>query len=213
MSTFYRVAYRLGFHPWEDAVEHPPFVGTIRELFDHEENGREPPYGRALDIGTGSGIWAVELAERGWQVTGIDVVDRALQRAHDRVRAAEVDVRLVQGDVAALREAGVDGGFRLLLDTGTFHGLNRAQRQAMGREIDAVATDDATVLLLAWAPRRRGPLPRGVSVDEIQEAFPGWTLTEVGPTHFEAPGPVELLMKPDERWYRLRRETANGRAP
>jgi hypothetical protein len=27
------------------------------EMFDREENGREPPYGPALDLGTGSGIW------------------------------------------------------------------------------------------------------------------------------------------------------------
>jgi SAM-dependent methyltransferase len=161
----------------------------------------------ALDVGTGSGIWAVELAKRGWQVTGIDIVDRALQRARDRIQTASVGVRLVHGDVAALREAGVEPGFRLVLDTGTFHGLDSALRRAMGREVSAVATDDATVLLLAWSPQRRGPLPRGVSDDEIQTAFPDWNVTDVGPTHFEAPEPVELLMRPNERWYRLRRDS------
>lgn len=74
-----------------------------------------------------------------------------------------------------LRAAGVDPGFRLVLDTGTFHGLDSTQRRAMGREINAVTTDDATVLLLAWAPRRRGPLPRGVSRSEIEVAFPAGT--------------------------------------
>lgn len=206
MSTFYRVAYRLGFHPWEDAAEHPPFAKKIAELFEEEEHGREPPYGRALDVGTGSGIWAVELAKRGWRVTGVDIVERALQRARERVRTGGVDVRLVHGDVTALRESGVEPGFRLMLDTGTFHGLDSAQRRAMGREISAVATDDATVLLLAWTPLFRGPLPHGVSHDDIRTAFPDWNVTDVGPTHFEAPRPVELLMKPDERWYRLRRE-------
>lgn len=154
MNTFYRIAYRVGFHPWEDAVGHPPFVERITELFEREEARREPPYGRALDVGTGSGIWAVELAERGWQVTGIDIVDNALERARDRVREAGVDVRLRHADVTALRAADVDSGFRLVLDTGTFHGLDGDQREAMGREISAVATDDATVLLLAWTPRR-----------------------------------------------------------
>lgn len=206
MSWFYRIAYRLGVHPWEDAGTHPPFVETITELFAHEEDGPEPPYGRALDVGTGSGIWAVRLAKRGWEVTGIDIVDVALRRARDRARAADVDVRFVHGDVTELRSFGVEPGFRLLLDTGTFHGLDRAQREAVGRELTAVAADDATVLLLAWTPRRRGPLPRGVRRDEIQGAFPDWTVTEVGPTHFEAPAPVELLLHPDERWYRLRRE-------
>lgn len=65
MSTFYRVAYRFGFHPWEDAVRYRPFVEKITELFDDEDRGQDPPFGRALDVGTGSGIWAVELANRG----------------------------------------------------------------------------------------------------------------------------------------------------
>lgn len=206
MSTFYRVAYRLGFHPWEDAAGHPPFAEQIATLFDREERGREPPYGRALDLGTGSGIWAIDLANRGWDVTGIDIVERALQRARDRIEAADFDVDLVNGDVTALQAAGIEPGFRLVLDTGTFHGLDNAQRKAMGREVSSVATEDATMLLLAWTPRRRGPLPRGVSQDEIQAAFPDWNVTDVGPTHFEAPKPVEVLMNPDERWYRLRRE-------
>jgi SAM-dependent methyltransferase len=45
------------------------------------------PLGLALDLGTGSGIWAVQLAKRGWQVTGVELVEKALRRAHDRVQA------------------------------------------------------------------------------------------------------------------------------
>ena len=62
---------------------------------------------------------------------------------------------------------------------------------------------DGTVLLIAWAPRRRGPLPRGVSRAEVEAAFPGWDVTDMGMSGFKAPKPVELLMKPEERWYRL----------
>jgi len=148
----------------------------------------------------------VELAKRGWQVTGVDTVERALRRARERVRNAGVDMRLVHGDVTALGEAGLGSDFRLVLDTGTFHGLNNAQREAMGREVSAITRDDSMVLILGWAPKRRGPLPRGVSRSEVEAAFPRWRVTDAGPTGFEAPKPVELLMKPDERWYRLHRE-------
>ncbi len=203
----YRLAYAVGFHPWEDAEEQPAFTEKISELFEHEEGGREAPYGPALDLGTGAGIWAIQLTKRGWQVTGVDLVEKALGRARERVRDAAVEVRLVHGDVTALREADVGSDFRLVLDTGTFHGLSGAQREAMGREVGAiVASDDATLLMLAWAPKRRGPLPRGASRAEIEAAFPGWKVTDLGPTGFQAPKPIELLMSPDERWYRLRRE-------
>ena len=53
-SRCYRFAYRVGFHPWEDLAEHPPFADTLMELVAREEAGREPPYGRALDLGCGS---------------------------------------------------------------------------------------------------------------------------------------------------------------
>ncbi len=72
----------------------------------------------------------------------------------------------------------------------------------MGREIDAVASDDATLILLAWDPKRRGPFPRGVSQGEIQEAFPGWKVTNAGPTGYPPPPPLRAT----EDWYRLRRE-------
>jgi SAM-dependent methyltransferase len=202
----YSLAYRIGFHPWEDAEDQPSFTDKFSALLDDEESGRQPPYGMALDVGTGSGIWGIKLAQRGWQVTGVDIVGKALRRAHDRVREASVDMRLVQGELTELRATDVGTGFRLVLDTGTFHGLTAAEREAMGREVGAVTTPDATVLLIAWAPKRRGPLPRGVSRSEIEAAFPGWDVTDVGESGFEAPKPVELLMKPDERWYWLRRK-------
>lgn len=201
----YRLAYRIGFHPWEDAAEHAPFFEKISQLFEREEDGGEPPYGPALDLGTGSGIWAIELAKRSWRVTGVDNVDKALRRARDRARHAAIDVPFVRGDVTDLSAAGIGTGFRLVLDTGTFHGLNRADRAAMGREVSRIAAPEATVLMIAW-PRRRRPLIRGVSRGEIEAAFPGWAVTDAGPSNFLAPRPIELVLRPDEHWYRLRRE-------
>ena len=91
----YRIAYSIGFHPWEDAVRDPAFVAKVAELFQREEEGRQPPYGSALDIGTGSGIWGVELAKRGWQVTGIDIVDKAIRRGITAIAAADATVLLL----------------------------------------------------------------------------------------------------------------------
>ena len=201
----YRFAYLIGFHPWEDAATDPPFVDKISELFAREESGRDPPYGLALDLGTGSGIWGIQLATRGWEVTGIDIIDKALKRASNRVRKAGVDMRLVHGNVTDLQASGIGSGFRLVLDTGTFHDFNNVQREAMGREINAIAAPDATILLLVW-PKRRRPLIRGANRSEIEAAFPGWKVTDVEASHFRLPKVLELLLRPDEHWYRLRRE-------
>lgn len=205
MSVPYKLFYRLGFHPWEDLAEHPPFAEKLSELLDREESGSTPPYGPALDLGCGSGVWGVKLAERGWQVTGIDIVEKALQRARERVQEAGVDMQLVQGDVTDLEAADIGSDFRLVLDTGTFHGLSDPQRTAMGREITAVAAADATVLLDVFAPRRRGPLPRGARRSEVEAAFPEWKLTDVEVADTD-PDAIARLLKFDEHWYRLRRQ-------
>ena len=80
MGVPYKFFYRLGFHPWEELAEHPPFEEKLSELFEREEGGREPPYGPALDLGGGSAVWAVPLAKRGWQVTSIDMEESDLGR-------------------------------------------------------------------------------------------------------------------------------------
>lgn len=203
MSLFYALAYRVGFAPWERAATHPPAARQVEALFDREERGRRAPYGRALDLGCGTAHWSVTLARRGWQVTGVELAAGAVRAARERVRGAGVDVRIVEGDVTALRALGVEAGVRLFWDFGTVHGLTAAQRQAVGREVDAIAADDATILTIAWTPGRRGPLPRGMSRREIEEAFAGWRIADDEP--FDATGLPRPLRTVEPRAYRLRR--------
>jgi cyclopropane fatty-acyl-phospholipid synthase-like methyltransferase len=204
----YALAYAVGFHPWEDLAGHPPFAGKLLELVAREEAGQEPPYGPALDLGTGSAVWGVQLARRGWEVTGVDMVEKALQRARERVDAAGVEMRLVRGDVTVLREADVGSGFRLVLDTGTFHGLEAPERAAMGREVSAIAATDATMLLDCFAPRRRGPLPRGADRAAVEAAFPGWDVTDVEVADTQ-PDALARMFRFDERFYRLCRSASS----
>src|SRR5215470_3450764 len=115
MSAFYRIAYQVGFHPWEDLADHLPFADTLTQLIAREEGDGGPPFGRALDVGTGSGVWGVRLAQRGWNVTGVELVAKALTRARKRVAAAGVQMRIVCADVTKLRPGGVGTGFGLIL--------------------------------------------------------------------------------------------------
>lgn len=201
-GVFYRIMYRMGLTPWEEMAT-LPIAEQILGLFDRVEEGRERPYGSALDVGCGSGIWSVRLAERGWDVTGIDIVPRALRRARARSRQAGVDLLLFEADVTALRASGVGDGFDLLLDFGTVHGLRPKQRVAAGREIGAVAAPDATLLMLAFTPGHRGPLPRGMSRAEIEATYPGWTVAEEVPQDLRGAPSVVRRARPS--WYRLRR--------
>ena len=205
MSLFYQLAYTIGFAPWEAAATHPVAAKQIAEMFDREERGRQPPFGRALDLGCGRGHWSIELARRGWNVTGIDLAANAISEARGRAEKAGVRVTFVEGDLTTLREAGVGAGYdyQFFWDFGAVHGLRQAERRAVGHEVTAIAKPDATLLLLAWAPGRRAPLPRGASGNDIRDTFPAWELIDVLP--FDASGLPRLLRNVEPRFYRLRR--------
>jgi SAM-dependent methyltransferase len=51
-----------------------------------------------LDVGCGTGRHAVELAKRGYVVTGIDVSAKMLAKAAEKAKAANVNVNLIRGD-------------------------------------------------------------------------------------------------------------------
>ncbi|MGH2993919.1 MAG: class I SAM-dependent methyltransferase [Solirubrobacterales bacterium] len=149
--------------------------------------------------------WGVELAKRGWQVTGVDVVPKALRRASERAEKAGVEMRLVEGDVTKLRTTDVGSGFPFLLDFGLFHDeLTDGQREAMGREVSAVAAPGATLLMVAWAPGRRGPLPRGASRGDIEAAYLEWQVIDEEAVDISGAPFFRFVRKADPRVYRLR---------
>ena len=203
MSLWYNFLYQIGFTPWEDGALESPAAKQIDALFEREERERQPPYGTALDLGCGSGIWSVSLAKRGWDVTGIDVVPKAITRANRRAQVAGVQTRFIQGDVTALRSAGVESGFGFLLDFECFNHLKPSQREAVGREVSAVAAPDATILMLTWAPAARWLLPPGASRSDIESAFQDWTIIDEEPYDKSALPPPLKNVNP--RFYRLRR--------
>lgn len=57
------------------------------------------PPGRALDVACGEGRNAVWLAQRGWQVTGIDFSQVALDKAARLAQERDVSVQWVRADV------------------------------------------------------------------------------------------------------------------
>jgi SAM-dependent methyltransferase len=201
MGFGYQVAYAIGVTPWEGAGE--AGAEELNRWLEQVEVGRSGP-GRALDLGCGSGVHSVSLAERGWEVTGVDQVGRALSRARRLADQRGARVRFVQGDVTRLDPLKVGTEFDLLLDVGCFHGLSPAHQLAMGRSVASVAAADATLLMLAFRPGTTPrPLPRGADAALIEKAFPGWSVLETQPaTTAGMPAP---LRKAAPTWYRVSR--------
>jgi SAM-dependent methyltransferase len=203
MSRFYSIAYAVGFTPWERAGRADD--QTLPRMFAREESARGGP-GKALDLGCGSGAHTVELAERGWKVTGVDLVPKALRRARKRIAEHGVAADLIRADVTELPAETLGTGYDFFLDTGCFHGLTPAQRTAIGAAVTALAAPGASLLLLAFkagaAPR---PLPRGADRAGIEAAFPGWSVTDTEAAVTD--GMPRPLRKAAPAWYRLRRQS------
>lgn len=200
MSGFYTVAYAVGFRPWEqagqEAAEH------FGQLLDREAAERPSPPGRALDLGCGTGAHAIELARRGWEVTGVDNQSRALRAARRQAAERGARVRFLEADVTALPKAGIGAPVDFFLDVGCFHHLTEQGRRAMAGGVTALAAPDATLLLLAFAPGKRGPLPPGAGRDEVEQAFAGWKLIADEPAGIS--GMPRALRRSAPRWYRMR---------
>lgn len=197
MSIGYQVMYAVGVTPWD---EHD----TPLELMQLVEGDDAVPAGRALDLGCGTGADAVYLAQRGWKVTAVDVVAKALTAARRRAKESNVDVEWVHGSLAALGELGLTGPYGLAYDIGCFHGLRARDRAAYVEGVTALTESGATLLLFAFTPGRRGPAPRGADAAEISARFSrGWTLVDSHrDTVAQLPGP---LRNADPHWYRLQR--------
>jgi SAM-dependent methyltransferase len=200
VSRWYRFAYRIGFTPWESDAE--SMIPQFDQLLALTEESRPPPLGTALDLGCGTGRWSVRLAERGWQVVGIDVVTKAIDAASHRAEQAGVDATFKEGDVTALRAANVGSNFNLLLDMECFNWLSASDRSLEAREVNEVAAPDATLLLLVWARARRGPLPQGADRKELETMFTGWRIIDEHRYEAALPRPLKSI---DPRWYRLQR--------
>ncbi|GAA1735596.1 hypothetical protein GCM10009809_33480 [Isoptericola hypogeus] len=194
--TNYARMYRFGVTPWEGYAQ--AAAPSVAALLDREVADRTPPLGRALDLGCGRGQHTPELARRGWETVGVDVVPRAIEDAR---AAATAGVTYVVGDVTELEEAGL-GTFGFFLDVGCFQGLDAAQRTAEGRGVTALADPGATLLMLAFQPTRLRRLVEGVAQADVMAAFPAWELLDVRAADTAGLGWPMNRTRP--QWYRFR---------
>jgi SAM-dependent methyltransferase len=100
-------------------LKRPPWDTGIpdNELLEAVENG-DVRRGRAVVLGCGSGTNAIYLAERGFEVTGLDISPTALGIAEKRAQEAGVKVNWVLADVLL---PPILEPFDLIFDRGCYH--------------------------------------------------------------------------------------------
>jgi SAM-dependent methyltransferase len=118
MKLFYEVVYRYFRAPWD--------IGAREELVSLVDGGRIKPC-RAIDLGCGTGANAIYLAQRGFEVTGVDFAESAIEKAKMRAQDADVKVEFIVDDLTDLQH--ISGSFDFLLDYGVLDDLRLHQRQ------------------------------------------------------------------------------------
>ena len=192
----YDLMYRFGA-PWEgaDRVE-------LRRLVEDgrcaPETLRRPGAAatRAIDLGCGAGGVAIELAEAGFDVTGVDFSEVALRKARAAAerRGLGIDrIRFVAGDLTAGHIPGVEGPFDLLVDYGTLDDLAEAGRSAMAAYVTELARPGSRFFLFAFCGRHED-LPR-MSFGGPSKTFPGLVPGEVE-RRFEPAFRVDVIEAP-----------------
>lgn len=108
--------YELLFDNYAQKYDQESFTeGTSGECDFFELEIMYNKKNRILDIGCGTGRHSIEMARRGYAVTGLDLSQSQLKRAREKARAQGLDVEFLQGDARLLSQMNFDELFDLVL--------------------------------------------------------------------------------------------------
>jgi 2-polyprenyl-3-methyl-5-hydroxy-6-metoxy-1,4-benzoquinol methylase len=123
METNNKQWYEQLFTNYARQYQNEPFTqGTLQEVSFIEAELKDNRNSSILDIGCGAGRHSVELARRGYRVTGIDLSENMLCAARQNAQEAQVTIRFIRADARNLRtdekfDAAImlcEGGFSLM---------------------------------------------------------------------------------------------------
>jgi len=171
--------YQSGTPPWESGQPSSELQQVIAE--------DQIPRGRVIDLGCGTGINSVWLAQQGFDVTGIDFSGLAIDKARERAAAAGVTVRFLQADVLNLPDEFEP--FPFFFDRGCYHAVRRIDAQVYVRTLERLTLPGSLGLLLtgnAKSSHKPGEGPPVVSEAELHaELEPTFEIVRLREFHFD----------------------------
>ena len=174
--------YQSGQPPWESGEPSAELQRVIAA-----ENIQPCP---VIELGCGTGINAVWLAQQGFEVTAIDFSPLAIDKARQRAAAAGAAVRFVKDDVLHL--AADYDPVPFFFDRGCYHAVRHIDVQAYLRTLERVTSPGALGLLLtgnARCPSPEGQGPPVVSAEELHaELEPAFEIIRLREFYFDAIG-------------------------
>ncbi|MEM7347407.1 MAG: class I SAM-dependent methyltransferase [Chloroflexota bacterium] len=154
--------YDSGQIPWDDPLP-PPEVIEIIEIM---------PPDKALDLGCGHGRASIYLAQKGWQVDGIDFVPQAITVARQRAIEAKVQPQFHCASVTDLDF--LRGSYKFALDVGCCHALTPQQLEQYHQHLKRLIPVAGIYLLFARIQQPEGASKdnqKGISLQTIKNLF------------------------------------------
>lgn len=106
--------------------------------------------GKFLDLGTGPGTQAIELSKLGFESTGTDIAESAINKAKE----LSDDVNFVVDDI--LNSSFSDKVFDFILDRGCFHVFEPSLRKNYLNQIKRILKNDGILFLKVMSTKERG---------------------------------------------------------
>ena len=196
MRKFYRKAEgRPERLPWHQEAPPQILVSAVAARNGH---------GRALDVGCGAGVFSGWMAERGMEVTGIDLFPEAIAMARETARKKGVQPEFVQGNIFAYVP---ERPFDLVFDSGCLHSLVGGGVDAYRDQLLKWLAPGGDYVLGHWGKRHafdwRPIGPRRRSEETLTKLFaPELELVEKEVTDFETPLPFGPVVRGLGLWFR-----------
>jgi len=171
-------SYASGQLPWDTGQPEPLLVEFITS------DAVTP--GPALEIGAGTGTNAIWMAERNFDVLGVDVAPLAVERARTKIEGRALRCSFAVSDFLAAPPP--SGPFQFVFDRGCFHVFDEpAEREQFAAHVAAVLAPGGLWLSLIGStegpPREVGPPRR--SAREITLAIePALEIVELRSAEF-----------------------------
>ena len=132
---------------FEKAYNQPRAIWTRpeppEEIIELVENGNIKPC-KAIDIGCGEGYYSIYLASKGFQVTGIDISEKAIQYAKENAAKKGVNVKFIARDIADL--GNLKEKFDFVLEWGIMHIIMPPKRKEYVEKISNILNDGGKYL-------------------------------------------------------------------
>lgn len=172
-------SYASGQPPWDTGQPETLLVEFVT-------SGAMMPCPKTLEIGAGTGTNAIWMAERGFDVLGIDVSSLAVEKAQAKIEERALRCRFAVKDFLAAPPP--EGPFQFVFDRGCFHVFDEpGERQRFVEQVAAALAPGGLWLSLIGStegPEREVGPPRRSACDVILAIEPALEIVELRSAEF-----------------------------